>query len=69
MFELYMRKELNVNLKYLVQINWEINAKNIFIINDKDDKKLEPLRLKLFVDANKDDYITIKYIFIILYFN
>jgi hypothetical protein len=54
---LYMQKELIANLDYLCATNLEISAKNIITINDKDDKKFEPLKLEPFVDSNKDDYI------------
>ena len=54
---LYMHDELIVNLDYLCQTNLEISAKNIIAINDKDDKKFEPLKLEPFIDINKDDYI------------
>ena len=54
---LYMSKELIANLEYLCSTNLEISTKNIITINDKDDKKFEPLKLEPFIDSNKDDYI------------
>ena len=56
-YELYMKEELSANLEYLCGTNLDISAKNIITINDKDDKKFEPLKLEPFVDTNKDDYI------------
>ena len=50
-------KELISNLDYLGSPNLEISNKNIITINDKDDKKFEPLKLEPFVDTNQDDYI------------
>ena len=56
-YYLYMQKELISNLDYLCSSNLEFSAKSIITINDKDDKKYEPLKLEPFVDDNKDDYI------------
>ena len=55
-YSLY-QKELNANLNYLCATNFDMAAKNIITINDKDDKKFEPLKLEPFADSNKDDYI------------
>ena len=55
-YSLY-QKELNANLNYLCTTNFDIATKNIITINDKDDKKYEPLKLEPFTDSNKDDYI------------
>ena len=56
-YYLYMQKELISNLDYLCSSNLEFSAKNIITMNDKEDKKYEPLKLEPFVDDNKDDYI------------
>ena len=56
-FTHYMNEELPPNLDYFSSTNLELSAKAIITINDKDDKKFEPLRLEPFVDTNKDDYI------------
>ena len=56
-YHLYMEKELLSNLDYLTQTNLEISGKTIVTINDKDDKRYEPLKLEPFVDMNNDDYI------------
>ena len=53
----YMNEELPPNLEYFSSTNLELSAKAIITINDKDDKKFEPLKLEPFVDTNKDDYI------------
>ena len=56
-FQSYMEKESS-NIEFLrTTTNLEISTKSIITINDKDDKKFEPLKLEPFVDTNKDDYI------------
>ena len=57
-FQSYMEKELSGNIEYLCNnTNLEISTKSIITINDKNDKKFEPLKLEPLVDSNKDDYI------------